>query len=88
MNKLQPTNGYIQVEMIEEENVTSSGIILNNNDEDKIEQGVVVHAGDSGLEIGTGVLFKNYVVDAIKIGQKKLYFVKTSEVIAMYVPSV
>lgn len=93
--KLQPTNDYILVEPIKEDEVTKGGIVIPETArEEKSMRGKVVSVGpgkvnDKGertpvsVKEGQKVVFKKYSPDEVKIDEKEYYFIREDDILAI-----
>ena len=90
----KPLGGRVLVEPIEQEEITSGGIILPETAKEKPQQGKVLAAGpgdrnDKGervaLDVKTGdvVLFAKYSGTEVKIDGKKLLIMRESDILAI-----
>jgi len=91
---LKPLADRIIVEPIEQEEVTSGGIILPETAKEKPQQGTVVAAGpgrtdEDGkrvameLKVGDRVLYAKYSGTEIKMDSKKLLILRESDILAI-----
>ena len=91
---LKPLGSRLVVEPIEQEDVTSSGIVLPETAKEKPQKGKVLAIGegdrdDKGnripldVKVGDKVLFAKYSGTEIKIDQKKYLILKESDVLAI-----
>jgi len=91
---LKPLGSRMVVEPIEQEDVTTGGILLPETAKEKPQRGVVISVGpgdrdDSGKRIamdvakGDTVLFNKYAGTEIKIDGKKLLILKESDILAI-----
>ncbi|MBP6086609.1 MAG: co-chaperone GroES [Pelolinea sp.] len=91
---LKPLGSRLVVEPIEQEDVTSSGIVLPETAKEKPQKGKVLAIGegdrdDKGnripldVKVGDTVLFAKYSGTEIKIDQKKYLILKESDVLAI-----
>jgi chaperonin GroES len=92
--KLKPLGGRVIVEPIEQEEMTSGGIILPETAKEKPQEGNVLAAGpgerdDKGARIpmevksGDKVLFAKYSGTEIKMDGKKLLILRESDLLAV-----
>jgi len=92
--KLKPLGSRLVVEPIEQEDVTSSGIVLPETAKEKPQKGKVLSIGpgdrdDEGKRLpmdvkkGDTVLYAKYSGTEIKMDQKKLLIIKESDVLAI-----
>jgi len=92
--KLKPLGSRLVVEPIEQEDVTSSGIVLPETAKEKPQKGKVLSIGpgdrdDEGKRVpmdvkkGDTVLYAKYSGTEIKMDQKKLLIMKESDVLAI-----
>jgi chaperonin GroES len=91
--KLQPLGDRLIVEVIEEEEVTSSGIVLPDTAKEKPQRGRVLAVGpgprdDDGeyikmdLEEGDEIIFSKYGGTEIKLGADDVLILRESDVLA------
>ncbi|MBT6253976.1 co-chaperone GroES [Candidatus Uhrbacteria bacterium] len=91
---IKPLGNNVVISIMDEGEVTASGIILPDNAKDKPERGTVIAVGDGKvlengqrqvLEIKEGdkVLFKKYAAEEFKVGGDKMLVVDISGVIAI-----
>jgi chaperonin GroES len=91
---LKPLGSRLVVEPIEQEDVTSGGILLPETAKEKPQKGLVLSLGlgdrdEAGKRIpldvkkGDTVLFNKYSGTEIKIDGKKLLIMKESDVLAI-----
>jgi chaperonin GroES len=94
--KLQPLGDRLIVEVIEEEEVTSSGIVLPDTAKEKPQRGRVLAVGpgprdDDGeyvkmdLEEGDEIIFSKYGGTEIKLGTDDVLILRESDVLAKVV---
>jgi chaperonin GroES len=94
--KLQPLGDRLIVEVIEEEEVTSSGIVLPDTAKEKPQRGRVIAVGpgrrdDKGERIpmdvaeGDEIVFGKYSGTDVKIGTDEYLILKQDDVIATVV---
>ena len=92
--KLKPLGSRLVVEPIEQEDVTSSGIVLPETAKEKPQKVKVLSIGpgdrdDEGKRLpmdvkkGDTVLYAKYSGTEIKMDQKKLLIIKESDVLAI-----
>ncbi|WKZ36384.1 MAG: co-chaperone GroES [Anaerolineales bacterium] len=90
----KPLGGRVLVEPIEQEEVTSGGIVLPETAKEKPQQGKVLAAGpgdrnDKGeriamdLKTGDTVLFAKYSGTEVKMDGKKLLILRESDVLGI-----
>lgn len=93
-DKLKPLADRVVVEPIEEEEVTSGGIVLPETAKEKPQRGKVVATGPGArdeagkhieMEVSKGdvVLFAKYSGTEIKMDGKKLLILRESDVLAI-----
>jgi chaperonin GroES len=93
---LQPLGDRLIVEVLDEEQVTSSGIVLPDTAKEKPQRGLVVAVGpggknDSGdvvpLEVAAGdtVIFSKYGGTEVKVEGNELLILRESDVLAKVV---
>lgn len=91
---LKPLGNRVVVEPVEEEDITSGGIVLPETAKEKPQKGKVLSAGpgerdDDGKHIpldvkeGDMVLFAKYAGTEIKIEGKKLLIMRESDLLAI-----
>jgi chaperonin GroES len=91
---LKPLADRLVVEPIEQEEVTSGGIILPETAKEKPQQGKVLAAGpgrtdDEGeriameVKVGDKVLYAKYSGTEIKVDGKKLLILRESDILAI-----
>ena len=97
MIKLKPLGDRLVVEAIEQEETTSSGILIPETAKEKPHEGKVLAAGpgrldDSGkrvtmeVKVGDHVLYAKYAGTEIKLeGDKKVLILRESDVLALFV---
>lgn len=92
--KLKPLADRLVVEPIEQEEVTSGGIILPETAKEKPQQGNVIAAGagrvdDEGktikmeVKVGDRVLYAKYSGTEVKMDGKKLLILRESDILAI-----
>jgi len=93
-NNLKPLADRVVVEPIEEEEITSGGIVLPETAKEKPQRGKVIAVGmggrnDSGdavemeVAVGNTVLFAKYSGTEIKMDGKKLLIMRESDILAI-----
>jgi chaperonin GroES len=93
---LQPLGDRLIVEVLDEEDVTASGIVLPDTAKEKPQRGRVLAVGpggknDSGdvvpLEVAEGdtVIFSKYGGTEVKVGGEELLILRESDVLAKVV---
>ncbi len=91
---LKPLADRVLVEPIEEEEITSGGIVLPETAKEKPQRGKVIAVGkggkdDSGKQVemevakGNTVLFAKYAGTEIKLDGKKLLIMRESDLLAI-----
>jgi len=91
---LKPLGSRVVVEPIEQEDVTTGGILLPETAKEKPQKGLIMSMGpgdrdDDGKRIpmdvkkGDTVLFNKYSGTEIKIDSKKLLIMKESDILAI-----
>jgi chaperonin GroES len=94
--KLQPLGDRLIVEVIEEEEVTSSGIVLPDTAKEKPQRGRVIAVGPGprdedgeyikmDLEEGDEIIFSKYGGTEIKLGTEDVLILRESDVLAKVV---
>ena len=93
---LQPLGDRLIVEVLDEEDVTASGIVLPDTAKEKPQRGLVISVGpggknDSGdvvpLEVAAGdtVIFSKYGGTEVKVDGNELLILRESDVLAKVV---
>jgi chaperonin GroES len=86
--KLEPVAGYVLIEPIEEEEITSGGFVVPESAKDRPSKGVVLDntptKNDKPLKNGQKVVFRRYAGQAIREDNKDLRLVKFEDVIGIY----
>ncbi len=84
-DSIQPLGSRVLIEVVEEEGVTASGLVIPDTAKEKQQKGLVVAVGDDEeiitVKVGEKVLFPKYtgtVVDddeiiTVKVGEKVLF---------------
>lgn len=91
---IRPLGNKVVISLLEESDVTASGIILPDSAKDKPERGTVLAVGpgkmlDNGqlsvVEVAVGqiVLFKKYSPDEFKLDGKKMFVLDADDIIAV-----
>lgn len=92
--KLKPLGNRVVIEPMEEEDITSGGIVLPETAKEKPQKGIVKAVGpgerdDSGKRIemdvkeGDTVLFAKYAGTEIKVEGKKILILRESDLLAI-----
>jgi len=92
--KLKPLGGRVIVEPIEQEEITSGGIVLPETAKEKPQQGMVLSVGPGerdedgkripmDVSVGDKVLFAKYSGTEIKLDGKKLLILRESDLLAI-----
>ncbi len=93
--KIKPLGDHIVVKVLEEEQVTASGIVLPDTvDKEKKAQGEVVAVGpgkilESGqravmeISVGQKVLFKKWGGDEVEVGDEEYKIISQEDVLAI-----
>src|SRR5215471_7015412 len=95
---LQPLGDRLIVEVLEEEDVTVSGIVLPDTAKEKPQRGKVLSVGpgardDNGQHVpmdvaeGDEVIFSKYGGTEIKVGVDEVLILRESDVLAKVIPS-
>ena len=95
---LQPLGDRLIVEILEEEDVTASGIVLPDTAKEKPQRGRVLAVGpgernDKGeinpmsVDIGDEIIFSKYGGTEIKVGAEELLILRETDVLAKVVGS-
>lgn len=91
--KLRPLDDRLVVEVVEEANVTASGIVLPDSAKEKPQKGKVVAVGPGKFEqgqlipmhvkVGDMILFTKYGPTEVKVDGQELTFLQQSDVLAV-----
>lgn len=81
---IQPLFDQIQIDIKKAETVTSSGLILSENKDIKLEQATVLAVGPdvTTVKVGDTILLKAYSADIIELNKEEISFVKEENVLA------
>ncbi len=93
-NSLKPLGSRVVIEPIEQDEVTSGGIVLPETAKEKPQKGKILSVGpgdrdDAGkriamdVKVGDTVLYAKYAGTEIKVEGKKLLILKESDVLAI-----
>ena len=93
---LQPLGDRLIVEILEEEEITTSGIVLPDTAKEKPQRGKVLAVGPGArdedgeyikmdLEVGDEVIFSKYGGTEIKVGTDDVLILRESDVLAKVV---
>jgi chaperonin GroES len=93
-NSLKPLGSRVVIEPIEQDEVTSGGIVLPETAKEKPQKGKILSVGpgdrDEGgkripldVKVGDTVLYAKYAGTEIKVEGKKLLILKESDVLAI-----
>jgi chaperonin GroES len=93
-NSLKPLGSRVVIEPIEQDEVTSGGIVLPETAKEKPQKGKIMSVGpgdrdDAGkriamdVKVGDTVLYAKYAGTEIKVDGKKLLILKESDVLAI-----
>jgi chaperonin GroES len=93
-NSLKPLGSRVVIEPIEQDEVTSGGIVLPETAKEKPQKGKILSVGpgdrDEGgkripldVKVGDTVLYAKYAGTEIKVDGKKLLILKESDVLAI-----
>jgi chaperonin GroES len=93
---LQPLGDRLIVEVLEEEEVTSSGIVLPDTAKEKPQRGRVLAVGPGprdedgeyikmDVEVGDEIIFSKYGGTEVKIGTEEVLILRESDVLAKVV---
>lgn len=92
--KIKPLHDRVAVELLEQLNKTSGGIIIPDNAKEKPVQGIVVAVGSGSIDsngkrnaldvkIGDKVLFGKWSGTEVKVGDKDLLIMKETDIMAI-----
>ncbi|MBQ6436445.1 co-chaperone GroES [bacterium] len=89
VKKLKPMCGYVLVEPTEKETVTSSGIVLPTESNEKPQSGKILAIGAAGKDdpkleakVGDTVLYKKWGGNDVKIDDVEYQFLKYEDILA------
>ena len=93
-NSLKPLGSRVVIEPIEQDEVTSGGIVLPETAKEKPQKGKILSVGpgdrdDAGkriamdVKVGDTVLYAKYAGTEIKVEGKKLLILKEADVLAI-----
>ena len=91
--ELQPLGDRLIVEVLEEEEITASGIVLPDTAKEKPQRGRVLAVGpgprddagnniDMGLEVDDEIIFSKYGGSEVKLGIDEYLILRESDVLA------
>ncbi len=91
--ELQPLGDRLIVEVLEEEEITASGIVLPDTAKEKPQRGRVLAVGpgprddtgnyiDMGLEVDDEIIFSKYGGSEVKLGVDEYLILRESDVLA------
>jgi chaperonin GroES len=91
---IRPLGDRVVVEPIEQDETTSSGLLLPETAKEKPQQGMILAAGlgrrdedgdriDMDVKVGDKVLFAKYAGTEIKIDGKKMLIMKESDILGV-----
>ncbi|MEO8355729.1 MAG: co-chaperone GroES [Chloroflexota bacterium] len=92
--KLKPLGGRVIVEPIEQEEMTSGGIILPETAKEKPQEGKILAAGPGDrdedgeriameVKVGDKVLYAKYSGTEVKVDGKKLLILRETDILAI-----
>ena len=92
--KLKPLGGRVIVEPIEQEEMTSGGIILPETAKEKPQEGKILAAGpgernedgeriEMEVQVGDKVLYAKYSGTEVKLDGKKVLILRESDILAI-----
>ena len=92
--KLKPLGSRVVVEPIEQEEITSGGIVLPETAKEKPQKGTILAVGPGDrdedgdrikmdVSVGDTVLYAKYAGTEIKVEGKKLLILKESDILAI-----
>ena len=82
---MKPLFDKVLIEIEKVETVTSSGIILARDVNEKVERAKVVAVGPDCTTVAKddGIIFKSYSADTIKLEDKEYSFIKEEDIFAI-----
>jgi chaperonin GroES len=91
---IRPLGDRVVVEPIEQEDVTTTGLLLPETAKEKPQQGLIVAAGkgrrddagkliDMDVKVGDKILFAKYAGTEIKMNGKKLLIMKEADILGI-----
>ena len=87
MIKIKPLSNYIFVEILDEKEITKSGIIVPTSTEKKSTTGKVAAINEkilsSGIRVGDKILFSEYSPNKVKVNDKEYLVIKEEDVMAI-----
>lgn len=88
MKKMQPVNGNVLIEMAEEKEATSGGIIIPETAKEKPSEGKVISIAADATEqivVGDVVIFKEYSGTKVEYDGTEYLLIPADEILAKYV---
>lgn len=82
---MKPQKPYYLIQLEEEKNITTSGILLAQEKQNSTRTGCIVETHEGSLlKNGENVIFKNWSGEEIEIKNKNYRFVKEKDILATY----
>jgi len=84
---VQPLGSRVLVQMLDEESVTASGLVIPDTAKEKPQKGVVVAVGDDTdlikVSVGEKVLFPKYSGTELRLANKDYLIIDATELLAV-----
>lgn len=84
---VQPLGSRVLVQMLEEESVTASGLVIPDTAKEKPQKGVVAAVGDDEdlikVAVGEKVLFPKYTGTELRLENKDYLIIDATELLAV-----
>lgn len=84
---VQPLGARVLVEILDEDSVTASGLVIPDTAREKQQKGVIIAVGDDEEEItvkvGEKVLFPKYTGTELKLDGKDYLIIDATELLAV-----
>ena len=82
-----PLGSRVLVEILDEQSVTASGLVIPDTAKEKQQKGVVVAVGDDEdlikVKVGEKVLFPKYSGTELRLGTKDFLIIDATELLAV-----
>ncbi len=86
-DSIQPLGSRVLIEIIEEEGVTASGLVIPDTAKEKQQKGIIVSVGDDEdtitVKVGEKVLFPMYSGTEINLGGHEYLIIDATELLAV-----
>lgn len=84
---IQPLGSRVLIEVLEEDSITTSGLVIPDTARQKQQRGLVVAIGDDEdairVKVGERVLFPQYTGTEIRLERKDFLLIDASELLAV-----